>query len=216
MMFERINTGSDELNNMEKRKGITRGLFTEFIYKECAKNPLFRDLTKFTEKVENRGEAEELILRYFAYLENYNLLIDRKQSPLFNKGTSQAENYAKLIDSPSDFLDAYIEDKNKKFDIQDNESLTNMFLQMLQFVKMYFPNGFLKFKGSNKTPRVRFEALSVGVSLALLENPDLTISNVDWLESPEFLSEITGSWTGTPKKIKSRIEFVKNKLLNTQ
>ena len=90
------------------------------------------------------------------------------------------------------------------------------FVQMLKFVQSNFPCGFLTTKNSNRTPRVRFEALSVGVSLALTENPNLTVHNVDWLESLEFSHEITGSWTGHPNKIKSRIEFVKNKLLSTQ
>ena len=36
---------------------------------------------------------------------------------------------------------------------------------------------------------------------------------MDWLESPEFIKEISGSSTGTPARVKSRIEFVKHKLL---
>ena len=36
-IFERINRGSDPLYSMEKRKGIFKGLFNDFIYGECAK-----------------------------------------------------------------------------------------------------------------------------------------------------------------------------------
>jgi Protein of unknown function DUF262 len=194
MMFERINTGSDELNSMERRRGINRGFFTDFIYNECATHPLFKELTAFTDKVAKRGEAEELVLRYFAYCERYD----------------------KATTNPSDFLDAYMEEKNSAFNIQNKAIYLEKFLQMLTFVKAYFPFGFKAFKDSNKTPRVRFEALSVGVSLALAENPNLNVSNVDWLKSPEFINEITGSYTGVPSKIKSRIEFVKNKLLSSQ
>ena len=194
MMFERINTGSDELNSMERRRGINRGGFTDFIYNECATHPLFKELTAFTDKVAKRGEAEELVLRYFAYCERYD----------------------KATTNPSDFLDAYMEEKNGAFNVQNKAIYLEKFLQMLTFVKAYFPFGFKAFKDSNKTPRVRFEALSVGVSLALAENPNLNVSNVDWLKSPEFINEITGSYTGVPSKIKSRIEFVKNKLLSSQ
>ncbi len=194
MMFERINTGSDELNSMERRKGINRGIFTDFIYNECATHPLFKELTAFTDKVAKRGEAEELILRYFAYCERYD----------------------KATNRPSDFLDAYMQEKNSAFNEQNKAVYMDKFLQMLTFVKAHFPFGFKAFKDSNKTPRVRFEALSVGVSLALAENLNLNVSNVDWLESPEFINEITGSYTGVPSKIKSRIEFVKNKLLSSQ
>lgn len=194
MMFERINTGSDELNSMERRKGINRGVFTDFIYNECATHPLFKELTAFTDKVAKRGEAEELILRYFAY----------------------SERYDKATDSPSEFLDTYMREKNKEFSEQEKTVYLDKFLRMLTFVKNHFPVGFRTFKESNKTPRVRFEAISVGVSLALAENPNLTVSNIDWLESSEFINEITGSSTGSPSKIKSRIEFVKNKLLSIQ
>jgi hypothetical protein len=194
MMFERINTGSDELNSMERRRGINRGVFTDFIYNECARHPLFKELTAFTDKVAKRGEAEELILRYFAY----------------------SERYDKATDSPSEFLDAYMKDKNREFSEQNKAVYLDKFLRMLTFVKAHFPFGFRTFKESNKTPRVRFEAISVGVSLALAENPNLNVLNVDWLESDEFISETTGSSTGSPSKIKSRIEFVKNKLLGIQ
>jgi hypothetical protein len=194
MMFERINTGSEELSNMKKRKDINRGTFTQFIYSECATHPLFKKLTTFTKEIAKRGEAEELILRYFAY----------------------SERYDKATNSLSEFLDDYIKEKNATFTDEDKTIYRGKFLQMLTFVETHFPYGFLRYKDSNKTPRVRFEALSVGVSLALAQKPDLTVFNVDWLESPEFINEITGSSTGAPSKIKSRIEFVKNKLLGVQ
>jgi Protein of unknown function DUF262 len=194
MMFERINTGSDELNSMERRRGINRGVFTDFIYNACATHPLFKELTAFTDKVAKRGEAEELILRYFAYCERYD----------------------KATDSPSKFLDDYMKEKNEGFSEQDRAVYLDKFLGMLTFVKAHFSFGFRTFKESNKTPRVRFEAISVGVSLALDENPNLNVLNVDWIDSDAFISETTGSSTGSPSKIKSRIEFVKNKLLSSQ
>lgn len=87
---------------------------------------------------------------------------------------------------------------------------------MLTFVKAHFPSGFRTSEESNKTPRVRFEAISVGVTLALTEKPNLSVSNLEWLDSEAFKKETTGSSTGSPSKIKSRIEFVKNKLLSSQ
>lgn len=49
-----------------------------------------------------------------------------------------------------------------------------------------------KAKMQQLLPRVRFEAISVGVALALKERPDLHIDNVDWLNSEEF-KELTTS-----------------------
>jgi len=188
MMFERINTGSDILKAMEKRKGIQRGRFMDFVY-ECAKNPLFMELTCFTEKMRKRGEAEELILRFFAY----------------------SESYSEFKASVLDFLDNYTEEKNEGF---DEVAMSDKFQKMLGFVKKYFPNGFLRKQGVNKTPRIRFEAISVGVWLALEEQPELKPPpTTEWLESKEFISEISGGNFNAPSKLKSRIIFVKNKLL---
>jgi len=189
MMFERINTGSDVLKAMEQRKGIHRGIFMDFIY-ECAKNPLFIKLTRFTEQTRKRDEAEELILRFFAYSEKY---LEFKYSVI-------------------DFLNEYIKEKNEKG--FDNSTMTEKFQQMLEFVDTHFPNGFLRKQSANKTPRIRFEAISVGVGLALATKSDLQPPPIDWLDSDEFIQEISGgSSVNTPPKVKSRIEFVKNKLL---
>jgi hypothetical protein len=187
MMFERINTGSDELKAMEKRRGIHQGSFMEFL-DDCKKDPLFKKLTYFTDKMEKRGEAVELILRFFAY----------------------SENYLGFKADTAVFLDNYLKEKNKGF---NKDEFNNKFQQMLSFVEKYFECGFLRKKGARKTPRIRFEALSVGVFLALQENPNLQPSSLTWLESPEFIAEISGSSFSTSARVKSRIEFVKNKLL---
>lgn len=36
-LFERINKGSDIFRNMEVRKGIYLGQFTDFLYNDCSK-----------------------------------------------------------------------------------------------------------------------------------------------------------------------------------
>ena len=188
MMFERINTGSDVLKAMEKRKGINRGKFIDFVYK-CAEDPLFIELTCFTEKMKKRGEAAELILRFFAY----------------------SEKRDEFKSSVIEFLDNYTEEKNKSF---DKVAMHDKFQKMLEFVKKHFPNGFLRKQGVNKTPRIRFEAISVGVWLALKEQPELQpLPTKEWLDSKEFISEISGGNFNAPSKLNSRINFVKDKLL---
>jgi hypothetical protein len=69
-MFERINTGSVVLNDMEKRRGIQRGPFLDFI-DELSKNPKFLSLCPFSEPLIRRREPQEFVLRFFAYLNNY-------------------------------------------------------------------------------------------------------------------------------------------------
>ena len=69
-MFERINTGSVILNDMEKRRGIQRGPFLDFIDK-LSTLPEFRSLCPFSETLVKRREPQEFVLRFFAYLNNY-------------------------------------------------------------------------------------------------------------------------------------------------
>lgn len=189
MMFERINTGSAILKDMEKRKGIFGGKFMDFVYNECSNHPLFIRNTKFTERLEKRGEPQELIIRFFAYSDNYKLV---------KSGVNE-------------FLNDFVESKNKSF---DKVRYSDEFDKMLKFVDKYFPDGFIKSNNSSKTPRVRFDAISVGVNLALRENPHLNPQDFSWLNSKTFNELITKGGQNAPKAIKERIEFVYNKLIS--
>ncbi|MFC0877638.1 DUF262 domain-containing protein [Saccharicrinis sp. FJH2] len=188
MMFERINTGSDLLKDMEKRKGIFGGKFIEFIYKECSVHPLFIKHTSFTDKVKRRGEPQELILRFFAFSDEYRE---------FKTGMNA-------------FLNQYTEKRNKKF---DRNKMFEEFDLMLKFVDTYIPNAFKKTPDSQKTPRVRFEAIAVGINLALRERPNLKPKNLNFLESPKFIKLVTGGSHNTPSNVKDKINFVKDNLL---
>jgi hypothetical protein len=188
MMFERINTGSALLKEMEKRKGIFGGKFIDFVYKDCSKHPLFIRNTKFTERLEKRGEPQELIIRFFAY----------------------SEKYREVKSGVNEFLNAFVTEKNKSF---DKPKLVTDFDNMLKFIDENIPNGFVKSEYSSKTPRVRFDALSVGVHLALQERPNLNVGNLDWIEGAFFNDLITKGGQNAPTAIKNRIEFVKNRLL---
>lgn len=188
MMFERINTGSDLLKDMEKRKGIFGGKFLTFVYEDCSKHPLFIKHTTFTEKVKKRGEPQELITRFFAFSDNY---LD------FKTGMNS-------------FLNDYTDRMNKNF---DKTRMYNEFDRMLKFVDTYIPNGFKKTEESQKTPRVRFEAIAVGVNLALRQNPKLVPKSVSFLDSKEFIQLITGGSHNTPSNVRAKIEYVRDKLV---
>ena len=84
---------------------------------------------------------------------------------------------------------------------------------MLDFVDKNFPYGFAKSKNAKSTPRVRFEAISVGVALALRENKNLIVNNVDWIESDEFKVHTTSHASNSLNRVMGRIEYVKNMLL---
>ncbi|MDU0407314.1 hypothetical protein N42HA_00300 [Lactococcus lactis] len=71
-------------------------------------------------------------------------------------------------------------------------------------------------KRGNQTPRVRFEALAIGINLALRENPKLSMSQEKariLLESESFKQWTTTDAANNRNKINSRINGVKEFLL---
>ncbi len=194
-LFERINTGSDILKRIEIFKGVYEGVFYSFI-EECAENELFKKLCPISEKNKDRQERSERILRFFSYSNQFNKY----------KGDIKV------------FLTEYIEDKNKYFkDNKNNEEIEEMrkqFMNMLNFVNKYFPYGFKKAENSTSTPRVRFEAIALGVDSALKESKKLYTKNIlEWLESADFKKVTTTDAANNKSKVEDRINFVKNKLL---
>ncbi|BAZ20837.1 hypothetical protein NIES4073_17150 [Kalymmatonema gypsitolerans NIES-4073] len=187
-LFERINTGSVELNDMEKRRGISPGPFVDLL-EELAKDPKFRKLCPFSEPLVRKREPEEFVLRFFAYLNNY-------------------QNFDRRV---NEFLNEYLEEHNHSGINQ--KGMRNEFHSMLDFVEKYFPNGFSKAKGHVKTPRIRFEAISVGVALALREKSNLEPKSIKWLDSPEFKEYTTSDASNSRPKVIKRIEYVREQLL---
>lgn len=187
-IFERINTGSDVLSEMEKRKGIFKGALYNFI-SECANNEQFKRLCPISARRLRREEAQEMVLRYFAYADNY-------------------QNFNKSV---TGFLNEYAKKNRDKF---DKERMEREFNSMLNFIQNYFPSGFRKNKQNQSVPRVRFEAISVGTTLALRENPNLTPPNVEvWLNSEQFKEHTVSDASNSKPKVVGRIEYVKNNLL---
>lgn len=197
-LFERINRGSDTLRNMETRKGIYPGAFNDFIYKKCSPLPEFRKLVHLSKAVLNRQEYEELILRFFALIDDY-------------------PKYSDYSKSVRNALDQYMLRKIHNFTQQESDEKFKNFIRMIDFVTKNFPFGFSK--GNEKdTSRIFFEAISVGVHFALEENPKIQLKNkinvLDWLNDIDFKKSISsGSKTHSVYALSKRIDFVKNKLL---
>lgn len=205
-MFERINRGSDLLKPMEKRKGIYIGPFNSFIYQKCAKNPLFIELAPIDHWLEKRQEREELILRFFAFSENYD------RFP-YGKGVAR-------------FLDEYLDEQNKEL-LQINESAQSKYLNeryvefeaVLEFVKNSSKYGFRR-RHNPQTKRVIFEAISVGVLLALRKKPDLICSQTKMekiLNSKEFdgytMGNVGNKRAYSPDQLSGRILYIRDSLL---
>ena len=198
-LFDRINRGSDLLLNMEKRKGIYKGKFNDFIYDKCAKLELLKKLAPLSKVVEKRQEHEELILRFFALADNY-------------------PKYKTQYQGIGTYLDEYMNAKNSTFTSEEADEKYTSLIKVLEFVNENFENGFSK-KRNQGVSRVFFEAISVGTFLALKEKPNLKAnkSNIqNWIRDKEFKAITSGKYkTHVPEKILQRINFVKDKLLNS-
>jgi hypothetical protein len=186
-IFDRLNTGPLTAKASEVRKGAFGGPFYTVI-QSCAKNKEFLKLCPITESVRKRGEAEELVLRFFAY----------------------SDSYKKFQHDVANFLDDYIRQHRDEFDAAE---MAERFTRMIKFVGKHFPFGFAKAENSKTTPRVRFEAISVGVHLALKKDPDLIPQSMDWLDSPEFKRQTTTHASNSGPKLRARIEYVRDRLL---
>ncbi len=190
-LFERINTGSDPLRDMEQRRGIMRGPFISFV-EACAGNPLLHQLAPLSDSYVKRREREEYVLRFFAY----------------------TDKYLEFGKSVKEFLDDYVKEKNQDFAKEPNnkETMLAEFNAMLSFVKTNFEHGF-KRPNYRTAKRVRFEAIAVGVALALRENPSLIPPpTAAWSDSPEFHDLTTSDSSNSKPKVENRIHFVRDHL----
>jgi hypothetical protein len=190
-LFERINTGSQELSDMEKRWGSMDGDFLRFI-RTCSKLPVFEKLAPLPAASVKRREREEFTLRFFAYLDRY-------------------EKFERRVD---DFLDGYIRDMQQSFDAKIEAQLAETWSMMLNFIDANCPSGFAKKSGHTRTPRVRFEAIAVGTALALAANPKLSVASMSWVKDDdgEFKRMTTSGSSNSKPKVKRRIEYVRDRL----
>lgn len=186
-IFHRINTSSVKAKPSEIRRGNFGSLFMKFIIK-CTSNEQFQKACPVNQRLINRREREELILRFFAY----------------------SDSYKKFRHDVGKFLDKFLLKHETDF---DEDLGWAEFERTMEFVDKYFSAGFAKSNRAKTTPRVRFEAISVGVNLALRENPALKPKNMNWLDSEEFRKHTTTHASNSGPKLRGRVEFVRDQLL---
>lgn len=192
-LFERINSGSLELIEQEKRHGSTLAdtRFYKDVLTPCSENKLFHKLAPVSEVKKNSGEYKELALRFFAYLNEKN-------------------NYKGTV---APFLNDYLESL-KEDDTFDSKKHCDEFNDTLVFINEHFPHGFKKTESASSTPRARFEAIAVGAALALRERSELKPVDVTkWLFSEEFQSATTSDGANNVGNFHKRLDFVREKLL---
>lgn len=176
-LFERLNTGGVKLTDQEIRSCVFRGQFNDFI-KKMSENEAFHHAVKLTKSMENDGTREEFVLRFFAFLNNY-------------------ENFEHSV---VDFLNNYMKESIKNFDYQENEKIFIRTFSQLSTL----PRGIVRNRST--TPVNLFEGIAVGAALALQNQDNLNMNNItDWMNSEDLKKSTTGA-TNSKLKVKERIE----------
>jgi hypothetical protein len=187
-LFERLNTGGVKLEPQEIRSCIFRGEFNEML-KELAQNENFRRVVRVPDMAEKNGTREELVLRFFAFLNRYR----------------------KFEHSVVGFLNDYmknVREGKEKFNYLRNQSLFNVVFEELSSA---LPNGITR--GRNTTPVNLYEAVTVGAALAYLENGRIITKGVEeWIKSKE-LKDLTTGATNSRLRVEKRIEYCRDKFM---
>lgn len=198
-MFNRINTGGTKANEAEVRRGSLPGPISDLV-REVADDPQFMSLTPISDELVKAREREEFAVRFFAFLDRIELDGNEVLVPGWK-------------DRPREYIFDFVKEANVKGaeDPAYIDGLRSEFQRMLFFVEQNFPNGFRKTLSAKQVPRVRFEAISVGVGLALRVRPELAnqlVNVTTWIDSEEFSEITTSDGANVRSKLQSRIGFV--------
>lgn len=202
-MFARINKSGTVANEAEIRRGSLPGPITDLI-RELAESPEFIAITPMSQKVVDQREREELVTRFFAYLEGWD--------------TAQGR-FPNYRDRPKKYLYDFLKSANDAAgkDPELAAALRGEFERMLEIVPKLFPYGFRKSATANTIPRVRFEAISTGTALALRQNKDLSISPeqvVARMKERNFDEVVVSDGANVRSKLEGRIGLVREILVN--
>lgn len=195
-IFRRINSSGKQLRSQEIRRGSMDGGFSDLV-KSLSQNSLFGELAPLSETARKHYEDMELVTRFFAYYDGY---------PNFDGYRDRVANY----------LDSYTQSMNKRFDAQSDlsQQYADRFINMLTYVNESLGSlGFRKSPTGKSTPHVRFEAIAVGVAVALSQNQNLPTQDMSWVNAEEFLGLVRSDSANVKAKLKARIDYVANRLL---
>lgn len=177
-LFERLNRGGVILSDQEIRSCVYRGEFNDFL-KQLAKNKDFTSCIKLTKLQQSDGTKEEMVLRFFAYLNNY-------------------KNFEHSV---VEFLNDYMERAGKRFNYEQGEKIFNAVFSSLSVA---FPSGIVK---HGITPQNLFEAVTVGAALAYHNKGKINIDGAsEWIKDSELTKLATGA-TNSRKKVEGRIKY---------
>lgn len=183
-LFERLNTGGISLTNQEIRNCVFRGKFNDQLKKLSVTVP-FKSVIRLKASDQGNGTAEEFVLRFFAFLENY-------------------ENFDRSV---KDFLNGYMKLHAKK---QIKAASLKLFNETFKILSNALPNGIVR--GTNVTPVNLYEAIAVGTALAIDAGKKPTAGKLKLLLENQELRGFTTAGTNNPGMVTGRINFVRDAL----
>lgn len=157
---------------------------------ELAQSAESRQVVLLPKNRETDGTRQDFVLRFFAYLENYQ----------------------DFDHSVRDFLLSFCKASAADPKV---ERRSQIYKATFTYLAQLFPDG-IRRRAQRITPVNLYEAVAVGAALALEQKPDLKPpSNVDWVRSDE-LRELTTGATNDRRRVSGRIEYVRDRLLDMQ
>lgn len=182
--FERLNSGAVALSAQEVRACIYDGPFNDTIRKLAALDS-FRQLVKLQSRDQDNATHEELVLKFFAYLE------DRDE---FSGGVR-------------DFLSNFMK---KHRDAAQLDDIDELFERVIQELSEILDGPFLR-RNTHVTPQNELEAVMVGAAEVLRDHNRLGRPPLGWLDDEELVRASTGA-TNTRAKLRERIKRAKQLL----
>jgi hypothetical protein len=159
-VFERLNKGGVSLTPQEVRACIFRGDFADLL-RELAEYPDFVSLVKLQQAHQSDGTREELVLKFFTYL-------------------NDAENYDGNV---KEHLNRYMRLNQSKIPLEKSRKLfQNVCSQLYQVT-----GGPLLRKGYGNTPLNQLEAVMVGAGSLIRSGKKLKQPSKNWLNDPELV-----------------------------
>lgn len=182
-LFERLNTGGILLTNQEIRNCIFRGKLNDQL-KKLSKQANFTQSIRLKPSDASNGTAEELVLRFFAYLDCYK----------------------EFDHSVKDFLNDYMKARASK--PLKHQSIT-LFNQTFELIGAALPDGIVR--GNRAvTPINLFEAVAVGCALALKAGKTPNPQKLKSAVNSDGLRRLTTGATNNKSMVSGRVEFVAN------
>lgn len=176
-LFRRLNAGAIALTAQEIRSCIFRGPFHQLL-EELAGDSNFTKLIKLQKLNQHNGTMEEVVLKFFAYLD-------------------KAEQFDGRV---AEFLNAYMRARSQDTDLSADRQI---FEQVMTHLASIVDGPFLRQKVSI-TPLNQFEAVIVGMGRLLRAGKTPKTPDRGWLNDESLVEASTGA-TNTRGKLLTRI-----------